>query len=162
MAVDWEARRRSVEAGAKARREMQRRKREREASEIGAMSRRVFRSLVRRAGDGDVEALRELVALQADLRDAITDAGRAMHGAGFTYTYLAAETGVTRQAALKRYGPVRCERCNRVIVYDSGDLAWSAVTGWPEPLICDPGTDPDGADAVGHVGPPRDRVRSGS
>lgn len=98
-------------------------RREREAPEIGAMSRRVFRSLVRRAGDGDVEALRELVALQSDLRNAITDAGRAMHDeAGFTYTYLAAETGVTRQAALKRYGPVN--------------------------------------DAVGHVGPPRDRVGS--
>ncbi len=80
-------------------------KRDREASELGGMSRRVFRALVRRAGDGDVEALRELVALQDQLRDAITDAGRAMHDdAGFSFTYLAAETGVTRQAARKRYG----------------------------------------------------------
>lgn len=80
-------------------------KREREPAEIGAMSRRVFRALVRRAGDGDVEALRELVALQDQLREAITDAGRAMHDdAGFSFTYLAAETGVTRQAARKRYG----------------------------------------------------------
>jgi hypothetical protein len=134
-------------------------RREREAPEIGAMSRRVFRSLVRRAGDGDVEALRELVALQSDLRNAITDAGRAMHDeAGFTYTYLAAETGVTRQAALKRYGPVRCLRCNCVIFYDSGDLAWRSITA--DGLICEWGQDEDGNDAVGHVGPPRDRVGS--
>lgn len=79
-------------------------KREREASDLGGMSRRVFRALVRRAGDGDVEALRELVALQDQLREAITDAGAAMHDFGFSFTYLAAETGVTRQAARKRYG----------------------------------------------------------
>lgn len=87
-------------------------KRDREPAEIGAMSRRVFRALVRRAGDGDIEALRELVALQDQLRDAITDAGRAMHDdAGFSFTYLAAETGVTRQAARKRYGRDHCPEC---------------------------------------------------
>lgn len=80
-------------------------KRDREPAEIGAMSRRVFRALVRRAGDGDIEALRELVALQDQLRNAITDAGRELHDFGFSFTYLAAETGVTRQAARKRYRP---------------------------------------------------------
>lgn len=95
-------------------------KREREASEIGAMSRRVFRALVRRAGDGDVEALRELVALQDQLREAITDAGRAMHDdAGFSFTYLAAETGVTRQAARKRYGAPKVD--DQVDVVDDVD-----------------------------------------
>lgn len=79
-------------------------KREREAPEIGAMSRRVFRALARRAADGDILALRELVGLQDQLRDAITDAGRGLHEFGFSFTYIAAETGVTRQAARERYG----------------------------------------------------------
>lgn len=97
-------------------------KRDREPAEIGAMSRRVFRALVRRAGDGDVEALRELVALHDQLRDAITDAGRELHDFGFSFTYLAAETGVTRQAARKRYGmPSSC--------YPDADAALAAALG---------------------------------
>lgn len=82
----------------------------READEIGAMARRVIRNgLGRRAAEGDVIALQELVALQAVLTEAITEAGAAMHDKGYSYTYLAAELGVTRQAARQRF--MRVEKC---------------------------------------------------
>lgn len=112
------------------------------------MARRVLRALARRAGAGDVEALQELVALQDALRDAITDAGRGLHAAGFSYTYIAAETGVTRQAARKRYGKSTtleiddCPTCGRGVdaieAPETGPpIAWPcgdrvAVTMWPD------------------------------
>lgn len=74
-----------------------------EAAQVSAAVRRFLRALARRAEEGDVEGLRELVALQDTLRDAITAAGRGLHDAGFSYTYIAAETGVTRQAARQRF-----------------------------------------------------------
>lgn len=77
---------------------------------MGAMVRRVLRNgLGRRAAEGDVQALQELVALQATLQEAITEAGRAMHDRGYSYTYLGAELGITRQAARQRFAAV--ERC---------------------------------------------------
>lgn len=76
-----------------------------EAPAIGGMARRVLRSLARRAGEGEVEALQELIGLQAALQDAITEAGRGLHEAGFSYTYIASETGVSRQAARQRFAP---------------------------------------------------------
>lgn len=76
-----------------------------EAPAIGAMARRVIRSLARRAGEGDVEGLEQLLALQADLQAAITEAGQGLHEAGFSYTYLADAMGITRQGARQRFAP---------------------------------------------------------
>lgn len=68
------------------------------------MARRVIRNgLVKRAAEGDVQALQELVALQSVLQEAITEAGQAMHRRGYSYTYLGAELGITRQAARQRF-----------------------------------------------------------
>lgn len=74
-----------------------------EASDVANMVRGGCRGLVRRAGEGDIDALRELVALQHTLQTAITDAGTLLHNYGHSYTLLAAELGVSRQAARQRF-----------------------------------------------------------
>lgn len=84
---------------------MSRHKREREAPEVGAMAGRVIRALVRRAAEGDTEALEQLLSLETQLAQAIKDAGRALHDdAGYSFTYLAGVAGVSRQAARERFG----------------------------------------------------------
>lgn len=84
---------------------MSRHKREREAPEVGAMAGRVIRALVRRAGEGDTEALEQLLSLEAQIAQAVKDAGRALHDdAGYSFTYLAGVAGVSRQAARERFG----------------------------------------------------------
>lgn len=70
-----------------------------EAPQIGAMAGRVLRSLARRAGEGDVEGLEELVRLQAVLDQAITEAAQGLHDRGQSWTYIGEALGVSRQAA---------------------------------------------------------------
>lgn len=78
-----------------------------EAPAIGAMASRVMRSLVRRAEEGDVEALQVLIGLQDTLQAAVTEAGQGLHARGFSFGYIAAETGVSRQAAAKRFASTK-------------------------------------------------------
>lgn len=81
-----------------------RQRREREAPEVGAMAGRVIRALVRRAAEGDTEALEQLLSLEAQVAQAVKDAGRALHDdAGYSFTYLAGVAGVSRQAARERF-----------------------------------------------------------
>lgn len=85
-------------------------KRRHEAPEVAAAARRFINALVRRAAEGDTEALEGLVALQPVLQAAITEAGQRMHAeSGFSYTYLADVLGITRQGARQRF--VTPERC---------------------------------------------------
>lgn len=80
------------------------RQRRHEAADVAGMARRGMRALVNRAAEGDTLALSELVELQAVLQDAITTAGQVLHaGHGYSYTLLAAELGVSRQAARQRF-----------------------------------------------------------
>lgn len=75
-----------------------------EAPEIGAAARRFIRSLVRRGGEGDTEALEQLRDMQAFLQAAITECGQAMHDeAGYSYTDLAKVMGISRQGARQRF-----------------------------------------------------------
>jgi len=76
-----------------------------EAPAIGAMASRVMRSLVRRAQEGDPEALEVLLGLQGVLQEAVTEAGRGLHDRGHSYAWIADVTGTSRQAAAKRFGP---------------------------------------------------------
>lgn len=70
------------------------------------MMRRMMRALVRRAGEGEDRALVELVAMQAELQLAITNAGAALYARGdMSWTDIAAELGVSRQAARQRFLP---------------------------------------------------------
>lgn len=79
-------------------------RRRHEAPEVAAASRRFMRALVKRAAEGDTEALEGLVGLQATLQEAITDAGRALHDqAGYSFTDLAKVLGISRQGARQRF-----------------------------------------------------------
>lgn len=63
---------------------------------------RMTRALVRRAADGETEALLVLVELNRQAAEAVADAARALHDAGLSYEYLAGELGVSKQAVMKR------------------------------------------------------------
>lgn len=79
-------------------------KREYEAKDVAAGAGRMIRGLVKRAGTGDQEALFHLVQLQAQLQEAITEAGARMHvEADYSYSALADELGISRQGARQRF-----------------------------------------------------------
>lgn len=86
-----------------------------EAPEVGAMVRRMVRGLVRRAAEGDVEALEALAMLEQELPTATSCALGLMHsgtgavGGGWSFGYLAAVTGTTRQAVRQRVCRVDAE-----------------------------------------------------
>jgi hypothetical protein len=78
-----------------------------ESKDVAAGAGRMIKGLVKRAGTGDQEALYHLVQLQAQLSAAITEAGARMHvEADYSYTALAGELGISRQAARQRFAPV--------------------------------------------------------
>jgi N-acetyl-beta-hexosaminidase len=77
-----------------------------EAPELGGMVRRMVRALVRRAAEGDTEALEQLYQLEAELPTA-TSCAMAMMNARtsspvYSFTELANVLGTTRQAARQR------------------------------------------------------------
>lgn len=75
-----------------------------EAPEFSAFVRRILRAMGRRAATGDLESLAALRALRVEL-DAITaDAAAAANAAGFSWTEIGRELGITRQSAHERYG----------------------------------------------------------
>lgn len=77
-----------------------------ECPDMAAMMKRVGRGLVRRAGEGDLEALSSLADVDRAIGDAIVQAARALHYGPMAYSWsqIADELGVTRQAAHKRFG----------------------------------------------------------
>src|SRR4051794_14346836 len=85
-------------------RSVHRRRRVVENDEFAAFARRIVRAYGRRVATGDVEALAELVALSADIDQAITDAVNGLRGFGYSWAEIAARLGVTRQAAQQRWG----------------------------------------------------------
>lgn len=77
-----------------------------ESRDVASAVRRMLRALVRRAGEGDTEALVELHRLEVAASEATTSAGAALHASGhYSYTDLAKELGVSRQAARQRFLP---------------------------------------------------------
>lgn len=76
-------------------------RRYREAPELGGAVRRFARALVRRAGEGELEALIELRACRRDLDRQIRLAIRASVEHGYSYATIAAECGVSAQAIHK-------------------------------------------------------------
>lgn len=73
-----------------------------EAPDVGAMVERMFRALVRRAGDGDTQALEQLARLELVARDSVAAGGLALHSFGYSWTEIGTVTGTTRQAARQR------------------------------------------------------------
>jgi hypothetical protein len=76
-----------------------------ESDEFGKFAARIVRAYGRRIGDGDLWALGDLVKLRDLVDQAVTDgvaAAREAHD--FSWTDVARELGVSRQAARQRYG----------------------------------------------------------
>ena len=65
---------------------------------------RMIRAHRKRVAAGSAEDLADLVALRAELDDAITDAAQALHDTGVSWTEIARVLGVSRQAARQRFG----------------------------------------------------------
>ncbi|GAA1777434.1 hypothetical protein [Luedemannella helvata] len=77
-----------------------------ETSAFDAFARRILRAYARRVAAGDIEALRSLAALSAEVdavtREAITGLRQQPHA--YSWAEIADRLGVTRQAAQMRYG----------------------------------------------------------
>ena len=76
-----------------------------ESIDFLAMVRRIVRAAGARVGQSDVDELRALVAIRADLDAAIVEAVRGLRNAGYTWESIGAELGITRQAALMYFNP---------------------------------------------------------
>ncbi len=75
-----------------------------ENDEFAAFARRIIRAHGRRVATGDVEALRDLVALSANLDDAIGEAVIGLRAFGYSWAEIGQRLGITRQAAQQRWG----------------------------------------------------------
>ena len=76
-----------------------------ETTEYAAMLRRMVRAYGRRLADADPTDLAAAIQLQDELSNAIGQAVAAMRDThGYSWADVAAELGVTRQAAFQRYG----------------------------------------------------------
>lgn len=68
-------------------------------------ARRVLRGLARRVGEGDVEALPEMVKLHNELHSMIHHSVHALRDTyDYSWTEIADRVGITRQAAQQRWG----------------------------------------------------------
>lgn len=81
-----------------------RRRRWTENDDYLAMVRRIVRAAGRRASHADPADLAALMAIRADLDDAILDAVRGLRRCGFTWASIGEALGTTRQAAQLRWG----------------------------------------------------------
>ncbi|MEO3820988.1 hypothetical protein [Plantactinospora sp. B24E8] len=75
-----------------------------ENDEFAAFTRRIIRAHGRRVATGDVEALRDLVALSAELDQAIGNAVLGLRAFGYSWAEIGARLGISRQAAQQRWG----------------------------------------------------------
>ncbi|MCX4470803.1 hypothetical protein OOK41_10870 [Micromonospora sp. NBC_01655] len=74
-----------------------------ENDQFAAFTRRIIRAHGRRVATGDVEALRDLVALSADLDRAIGDAVIGLRAFGYSWAEIGSRFGISRQAAQQRW-----------------------------------------------------------
>ena len=84
-----------------------RRRRVVENDEFGQFIRRVIRAYGRRIATGDVEALRDLLALATEVEAATDNAVEGLRDFGYSWGEIAQRLGVTRQAAHQRWGDRR-------------------------------------------------------
>jgi hypothetical protein len=81
-----------------------RRRRPVENDEYASFIRRVIRAHARRVAAGDVDALADMTGLATELDEAIALAVIGLREAGYTWAEIAAQLGVSRQAAQQRWG----------------------------------------------------------
>ena len=75
-----------------------------ENDDYAAFARRIVAAHGRRIAAGDVERLRDLVALAEEVDRATTVAVTGLRRAGYSWTEIATRLGITRQAAQQRWG----------------------------------------------------------
>jgi hypothetical protein len=78
-----------------------------ENDEFAAFARRIIRAHGRRVATGDVEALRDLVALSTGIDTAITTAVTGLRSHGYSWAEIGNRLGITKQAAQQRWGGER-------------------------------------------------------
>lgn len=79
-------------------------RRERETLDYLAAARRFIRRAGERVADADEFELAELVALRAELEQAIVVAVQGQRSYGRSWAYIGAALGMKRQSAQERYG----------------------------------------------------------
>lgn len=75
-----------------------------ENDSFAAFARRIIRAHGRRVASGDVEALRDLVALSGSIDDAIGDAVIGLRQFGYSWAEIGSRLGISKQAAQQRWG----------------------------------------------------------
>ena len=75
-----------------------------ETKEYAGMCRRTIAALGRRVGEGDVEAIVELVRLSETLDEAMHSAVRGLRAEGYSWGEIASRMDVSRQAVYQRFG----------------------------------------------------------
>jgi hypothetical protein len=75
-----------------------------ENDDYAAFARRIVAAHGRRIAAGDVERLRDLVALAEEVDHATTVAVAGLRRVGYSWTEIANRLGITRQAAQQRWG----------------------------------------------------------
>jgi hypothetical protein len=75
-----------------------------ENDDYAAFARRIVAAHGRRIAAGDVERLRDLVALAEEVDHATTVAVAGLRRAGYSWTEIADRLAITRQAAQQRWG----------------------------------------------------------
>lgn len=112
-----------------------------ESPEIGSAIARLVRGLVERAAAGDSEALEQLAALEQLLPHAVQVAGHALHKGGsvqgYSFSELGAILGISRQAALKRFGSAPVD--TQPLAIQGEDWAtWGWSRMWADKRISSP------------------------
>ncbi|MET8306061.1 hypothetical protein [Micromonospora sp. NPDC005173] len=82
----------------------QRRREVVENDQFAGFARRIIRAHGRRVATGDVEALRDLVALSSVIDDAIGEAVIGLRAFGYSWAEIGQRLGISRQAAQQRWG----------------------------------------------------------
>ncbi|MET8118823.1 hypothetical protein [Micromonospora sp. NPDC005291] len=75
-----------------------------ENDQFAGFARRIIRAHGRRVATGDVEALRDLVALSSVIDDAIGEAVIGLRAFGYSWAEIGSRLGISRQAAQQRWG----------------------------------------------------------
>ncbi|MEV4764704.1 hypothetical protein AB0J89_18985 [Micromonospora chokoriensis] len=75
-----------------------------ENDQFAGFARRIIRAHGRRVATGDVEALRDLIALSSVIDDAIGEAVIGLRAFGYSWAEIGSRLGISRQAAQQRWG----------------------------------------------------------
>jgi hypothetical protein len=75
-----------------------------ENDEYAAFIRRIIRAYSRRIATGDIEALRDLLALARDIDTATDSAVEGLRAFGYSWADIGDRLGISRQAAHERWG----------------------------------------------------------